>query len=502
MLPPVTGFAESAAELAALHTVEPLLVADTDQVRFVNQAFADLIGQPLTSIIGAPVDGIISILGEPMVVERLRSALKQHQPFRGEAACHPAGGTPIPIDLSVVPVRAGTEELVAVSAVDLRHQKRLEHQLRFSQRLDAVAQLTGGISHEMNDAIQVISGFTGLTGGKRAVTRLSAGNLQAIEAACRRVAGLLTSLLDFARPRAITRMPVSLNEVVAEWEHLLTVIVGSHVRLIIDLAPGLPTIFGDRDELRHILINLVSNARDAVGTSGTLTITTDLISADQRLDHGGLDEHLSAYVVLTVSDTGSGMTPETKARLFQPFFSTKGEPGARGLGLVTVQEIVRETGGLIWVRSQVGTGTSVEVHFPVHHGEVEEPIVPAAVAVPAFGSETILLVDDEPGVLLVAKLGLEHYGYRVLAASSAAEATAIAAEQGETIAALVTDVIMPGQRGPGLAEELLGDWPHLKVLFISGYPGEDEEAVRRAPYLNKPFAPEELARTLRLLFDS
>lgn len=491
---------DSAAELAALHTVEPLLVADAERVRFVNQAFADLMGQPLASIIGSPVDGIISVLGEPIVVERLRSALRQRQPFRGEAACHAAGGTPVPIDLTVVPIHSGGEELVAVSALDLRHQKRLEHQLRFSQRLDAVAQLTGGISHEMNDAIQVISGFTGL-GGKRSPARLGAENLRAIEEACRRVASLLTSLLEFTRPRRIARVPVQLNGVIAEWEHLLAVVVGSHVRLIKDLAPNLPTILGDRNELRHILINLVSNARDAMGTSGTLTIRTHEVAADRRLDHGGLDEQLSAYVVLTVSDTGTGMTPETKTRLFQPFFSTKGEPGARGLGLATVQEIVRETGGLIWVRSQVGAGTSVEVHFPVHHGEVDEPVPPEPANVSGAGTETVLLVDDEPGVLLVTKLGLEQFGYRVLAASSAAEATAIAAEKGAEIAALVTDVIMPGQRGPGLAEELLADWPHLKVLFISGYPGDEDEAMRRAQHLNKPFAPEELARTLRNLFD-
>ena len=482
--------------LAAEHATEPLLVTDGERVRFANQAFANLVGVPLEEIEGRGVDQIITIIDEPMVLERLRNALRQGQPYRGEATCHTASGGTVPVELTVIPITTGAETLYVVSGTDLRHRKRLEHKLWQNQRLDAVTQLVDWISHEMNDAVQVIAGFAELSG--QAPRQLKREDVKVIEQASRRAARLLSQLLEFARRRPAVRSPLDLNEVIAQWESLLQSMVGADIRFLIDLERPVPPVFADRSEVQHILINLVANARDAMPSGGTVTITTRTVKPDQQISSGGLDERLGEYVVMSVADTGMGMTAETKANLFQPFFTTKDAPGTRGLGLATVQEIVREAGGLLWVRSQPNVGTSVDIHFPALApsatlADAEPPPAP-----PRQGHETILLVDDDPGVLRFAQRGLELYGYRVIAAQSAAEATAIAAERGGEIALLVTDVMMPGQRGTGLAQELLADWPHLKVLFISGYADDEaSDVVRRAAYLGKPFSIEALAGAAR-----
>lgn len=482
------------SQLAAQFATEPLLVTDRDRIRFANQAFADLVGVPLSDLEGKGVDQLITILDEPLVVGRLRSALHQGQPFRGEAACHTASGGTIPVDLSVIPVEADAEVLYVVSALDLRHRKQLEHHLWHSQRLDAVTQLADGISHEINNAIQVIGGFT---------TMASPADLPTIDRAARRAGSLFQELLEFSRRRPTTRGPLDLNAVISHWHGLLEALLGPELFLNLELSENLPPVHADRVELQHILINLVVNARDAMPDGGTLTIASHPVRADQRLDDGDLDERLGEFVVLTVSDTGIGMDAETKAQLFQPFFTTKGSHGPRGLGLATVQQIVRETGGLLWVRSQPKNGTSVEVHFQALRDEAasagSDPADPSA---PRRGSETILLVDDDPDVLEVARRGLEFFGYRVVAAGSAAEATTIAAARGEEIAVLVTDVILPGQRGTGLAKELIADWPHLRILFISGAPNRGETLAPRAAHLTKPFSPDQLAQAVQALLDA
>lgn len=493
--------ADSPSQLAAQHATEPLLVIDRDRVRFANQAFANLVGVPLSDLDGRGIDQLVTILDEPLVVERLRSALRQDQPFRGEATCHTASGGTVPIDLSVIPVKNDSGTLYVVSAQDLRHRKRLEHRLWHSQRLDAITQLADGISHELNDAVQVIAGFSNLLGTNSGLSDRPS-DLLTIERAARRASSLFQELLDFSRRRPTARGPADLNAVISHWHGLLEALLGPDLILALELSDGLPPIFADRAELQHILINLVVNARDAMPTGGTLTIGSHSVRPGERLDDGDLDGRLGEYVVMTVTDTGIGMDAETKAQLFQPFFTTKEAPGVRGLGLTTVQQIVRETGGLLWVRSQPNNGTSVEVHFQA---------LPAAVAAtdghqpesasPRQGSETVLLVDDDPGVLEVARRGLEFFGYRVVAAASAAEATTVAAERGNEISVLVTDLILPGQHGMGLAEELIADWPHLKILFISGAPNRHDGLLPRA-HLTKPFSPDQLARAVQALIDA
>jgi len=483
----------TAPAIAAEHSAEPLLVADLERVRFANQAFANLIGVPRSEIEGKAVDQVVTILEEPLVVDRLRNALRQGQPFRGETSIFSVGGEAVPVDLTVIPVSGAVEPLFVVSGRDLTQTKSLEHRLWQAQRLDAVSTLADGIAHEMNNVVHVLAGYSALIAKTGPAAVAGPADLAAIERAARRGEALLTDLLDFARRKPPVRQPMDLNAVVARWQDLLAIMVGADIRLVVDLAIGLPPIHADKSEIQHILINLVANARGAMPTGGTLTITTHAVLPDQAIRQEATDDWVGRYVVLTVTDSGTGMTPDARAR------ALNGYTGA-GLGLPTVQGIVRESGGLLWIRTPPTAGTSVEIHFQAleHDPRGKQPSRPTE-APPAEGSETILLVDDDPLVLRVARRGLEQCGYRVLAAQGAAEATAIAAERGEEIALLITDVMMPGQRGTGLAAELAADWPHLKVLFISGYPGAAVDIGNGAPalQLNKPFSPDELAVAIR-----
>jgi len=488
---------DTAAELAATHATEPLAVIDEQGCRFANQALANLVGVPLTELEGAPADRLFGLLEDGPLIERVRSALRQRQPFRGEGGCRTASGRVIAVELSVLPV-SEAEPLAVIGFRDLQRTKRMEHQLRRTQRLDAVTRLADGIAHEMNNVIQVLTLHGGLLREALGADDERHADMATVEQASRRGEALLRELLELTRSRPTARRSTDLNRIIRGWEHLLLAMVGSDIRLILDLAPDLPAAYADRGEVQHILVNLVSNARDAMPDGGTLTIATQ-----QATPHHGLGHFATAatagYVMLAVADTGVGMSDETKANLFQPFFTTKDEPRSRGLGLATVHEIIREAGGLVWVRSQPGAGTSVEVHFPALPSTSCDTASPPVVAdTPPRGSETILLVDDDPLVLRVTRRALEQFGYRVLAAESAAEATALAAERGADIALLVSDVMMPGQRGTGLARELKNDWPHLAILLMSGYPAEPGET----PRLAKPFTTDELGHAVRAVLDA
>jgi two-component system, cell cycle sensor histidine kinase and response regulator CckA len=486
-----------ARALAAELATEPLLIADTERVHFANQAFADLVGVPIAEIENKAVDQFVTILEEPLVVDRLRSAMRQGQPFRGEASCYTAGGEVVPVDLAVFPGHLGDQTLYVVSATDLRHQKRLESRLRQSQRLEALGRFADAIAHEVNNVVHVLAGSSSLLAAAKPGTDPVQADLKAIEEAARRGERLLRDLLDFSRPRPIARIATDLNDAIESWRYLLEIFVGPEIRLIVDLAPDVPPVHADRHEIQHILINLVANAQAAMPEGGTLTVTTHAVRPDPTV-RTSVAERFGEYAVLTVADTGRGMSAGERAKAFDSYATP-------GLGLATVQGIVRESGGLLWIRSQPAVGTSVEIQFQALHGAVVgtsgRTSLPRA---PRRGSETILLVDDDPLVLRVARRGLEGLGYRVLPAQSAAEATAIAAELGTEIALLVTDVMMPGQRGTGLAAELQAELPSLKVLFVSGHPdaGGSDQSGRPALHLTKPFSADELGTAVRLVLDA
>jgi PAS domain S-box-containing protein len=371
--------------------------------------------------------------------------------------------------------------------------KTADDQRRQAQKMEAVGRLAGGIAHDFNNLLTVITGY-----GEFLLESLRPGDparefASEMKRAGERAAGLTHQLLAFSRQQPLTPQLVDLNSIVTDTGRMLRRVIGEDVHLEQDLAPDLWPVFADAGSTEQVLMNLAVNARDAMPRGGKLTITTRNVEPDGQ-------------VLLAVSDTGTGMTPEVRARIFEPFFTTKEKGQGTGLGLATVYGIVERTGGRIDVRSEVGRGTTFRVYLPrteraslkgkSHHGE---PLLP-------HGTETILVAEDEPSVRDLAVCILRKCGYHVLEAGSAREAVRESASHRGDVHLLLTDVVMPVTAGREVAELLRAERPALKVLYLSGYTndavasqGVSRESVR---FLQKPFTPSTLARAVREALDA
>jgi two-component system, cell cycle sensor histidine kinase and response regulator CckA len=391
-------------------------------------------------------------------------------------------------------------QLLVIHSRDVTSQKQLEAQLRQSQKMEAIGQLAGGVAHDFNNLLSVIFGHCErLTRALPPQNALS-DSVAEIWRASERAASLTRKLLAFSRRQVLEPKVVDLNALVSEAKTLLERLIGEDVRLVTALRPELPPVRVDLSQIDQVILNLAVNARDAMPQGGTLTLETHEVqadAADAEIPPGG-------YVVLTVTDTGTGMTPEVQARVFEPFFTTKGEGKGTGLGLAVAHGIVEQSGGHLVVCSRPGIGTTFKVYLPAVH----EPVARAAESAPLLpvqGCETVLLAEDEDPVRAITALILETLGYRVLQAASGEAALRMAEGCREKIDLLITDVVMPGMSGRALADALLARDPGLKVLFHSGY--TDDAVVRRGvvqaevAFLQKPFTPQALARKLREILD-
>jgi signal transduction histidine kinase/CheY-like chemotaxis protein len=358
--------------------------------------------------------------------------------------------------------------------------------LRDAQRMEAVGRLAGGVAHDFNNLLMVVLGNVNelIQAEKRAGS--SSGRLDEVRDAAQRGAELVKQLLVFSRRQHTHPETLDLNRVVTAMERLLGRLIGEHLTLRVALAGDPVFVRIDPTQFEQIVVNLVTNARDAMPAGGTVTIETarvDLARAEDEVPPG-------AYVRLAVSDTGVGMDAETKKRLFEPFFTTKGVGEGTGLGLATVYGVVEEAGGAIRVRSESRQGSTFTIYFPrAEAPETRETSAPPSSG--AAGSATILLVEDDPAVRAVTHRMLSRAGHEVLVADGPERALELAAEHGERIDLLVSDVVMPQMSGPDLAERLRGLSPRVRTLFMSGYnrghlvPAEDES--KGIGFLEKPF---------------
>jgi CheY-like chemotaxis protein len=317
-------------------------------------------------------------------------------------------------------------------------------------------------------------------------------------------AGLTRQLLAFSRRQIIEPTVLDLNAVVNDMRAMLGRLIGEDVQIVVSLRQDLARVTADRGQVEQIVLNLAVNARDAMPAGGTLTIETANVELDADYGKSHLSLKPGSYVVLTVTDSGIGMTPQVQARLFEPFFTTKEVGKGTGLGLATVHGIVTRGGGSVNVSSEVGRGTSFGVYFP--RAEVAETIVaePPPVARPGARSETVLVVEDSDGLRELAKRMLERRGHKVLVAANAEEALRLFEGNG-SIDVLLTDVVMPGTSGPELTKQLVGLRPALKVIYMSGY---TEEAIVHhgvlnpgVAFLHKPFSSEALGQKIREVLD-
>jgi PAS domain S-box-containing protein len=387
---------------------------------------------------------------------------------------------------------------------DVTERRTQDEREQQGQKMEAVGRLAGGVAHDFNNLLTAILGYCELLQAELDPHDPHLADIAEIQKAGTSAAGLIRQLLAFSRKQIIEPTRLDLNQVVADMEAMLGRVIRENVQIVLHLQPRQSAVMADRAQIEQIIMNLAVNARDAMPGRGTLTIET----ADVELDAHYAQKHLSArpgpHVALTVSDTGTGITPEVRAHLFEPFFTTKEQGKGTGLGLATVQGIVERSGGSISVYSEVGSGTSFNVYFPrADNAEVVGDAY-SAVSGPYVGTETVLVVEDSAGLRELTKRLLEKQGYTVLVAESAEEAFRLFDQNG-SIDLLLTDVVMPGTSGPELTQRLVERWPALKVVFMSGY---TEAAILHngilnpgIAFLHKPFTSETLGRKVRAVLD-
>jgi signal transduction histidine kinase len=407
-------------------------------------------------------------------------------------------------------------------AQNRRERARLTEELRQAQKMEAVGRLAGGVAHDFNNLLTAINGYADLLLADLPESDRAYTSVREIRAAGERATALTRQLLAFGRRQVLEPRVVDLVALVANLVPMLGRIIGEDIALE-QLSDGTtPAVLADPGQLEQVILNLAVNSRDAMPDGGRLSLETGSVSFDESVREHHVDLQPGRYALLAVSDTGSGMDAETQSHIFEPFFTTKEAGKGTGLGLATVWGIVRQSGGHVWVYSEVGVGTTFKVYLPLIDPAGTAVAQAAVEPAPAVGGlETILLVEDEPSVRAIVFQILRRQGYRVLVAADGAEAERIAAgdlpagaDDGldpspagpPRIDLLVTDVIMPGTGGPALAAILRQRFPNLRVLYVSGY--TDDAIVQHGvlepgvAFLQKPFTPERLGRKIREVLDA
>ncbi len=458
----------------------------------VNRPFEALIGRGQAEIVGrrdaevCPPDVLARSRAQERAALAARAAVDGEEEWTqgGEVRTHWCTRFPLP-DLD--------GELYAVCGIstDVTELKRLEAQLRQSQKMEAVGQLAGGIAHDFNNLLTVILGYSQMLAGRLAADRGSLDMVREVEGAGERATALTQQLLAFSRNQVLQPRVVDLNAVIVEVETLLRRLIGEDVELLTSLGAPSGRALVDPVQFEQVILNLAVNARDAMPGGGVLSIATSEVELDAAYVEARPYATLGPHVAIAVGDTGCGMDAETRGRIFEPFFTTKEKGKGTGLGLSTVYGIVRQSGGHLEVDSEPGRGSTFRVYFPRVAGEAEPP---AAAAVPQplqARSATILLLEDDPPLRTLATTFLESGGYTVIAPASSASALSLAERHPGPIDLVLADVIMPGMSGPEVAARIVAGRPETRVLFISGYTAKlvDRTALQRgAHFLGKPFS--------------
>ena len=394
---------------------------------------------------------------------------------------------------------------VVINARDVTERRSLERQLLQAQKMEAVGRLAGGIAHDFNNVLTAIFGYADLLTEEFPAGSPARQDLEEIRKAATRASALTRQLLAFSRQQVLAPMVLSVNDLVDDVDKMLRRLVGEDVELRLNLARDAGNVRADSGQLQQVIMNLVVNARDAMPTGGKLVIET----ADAELTEQYAEPHQPVvpgrYVMLAVSDTGVGMDARTKARIFEPFFTTKEKGKGTGLGLSTVYGIVKQSGGYVWVYSELGHGTTIKLYLPRVDAPAE-PQAPPRETATLTGTETILLAEDDDILRPLTKGLLAKLGYTVLDAESAEQALAVAGARQGPIHLLVADVVMPGASGRELARRLAQSRPETRVLYVSGY--TDDAIVHHGmldpglKFLQKPFTPAALARKVREVLDA
>ena len=501
-------------------------VAADGRIALVNAQAEKLFGYRRQDLAGQPV--------ELLVPDAARAAHPRHRAgYIADPKPRPMGtgmelaarrrdGSTFPAEISLSAIDTDEGILVTTAVRDVTsrlkdqaererlkaeaEREKLGRKLQQSQRLESLGELAGGVAHDFNNLLGVISNYAAFIREEVAKEpsqvqwQAVREDIQQVEGAARRAAGLTRQLLAFARREMLQPRVFSVNELIAELEQLLVRTLGEHVQLVTVLAEDLGSVMADRGQIEQVLVNLAVNARDAMPKGGTLTIETANTEMDEIVAGEQVDLKPGSYISVKVSDTGVGIPREVIDRVFEPFFTTKPKGEGTGLGLATTYGIVQQAGGSVRIYSEVGLGTTVIVLLPLTNR-------PARIAEPPAhrladgGGEVVLIVEDEAAMREVTRRLLARNGYQVLAAANGTEAISIASSHPDRIDLLLTDVIMPQMPGKEVAEQIGAIQPGIRILFMSGYTqgvlGPQGVLESGVNLIEKPFSESSLLDKLR-----
>jgi two-component system cell cycle sensor histidine kinase/response regulator CckA len=486
-------------------SMDAVLICD-DQRRFLeaNAAAQTLLHRDQETLRRMRLDDLRPAEAAPMI-ERLWQTFLKDGAYEGELDPLCPDGSARTVRFRLAANVTASRHLLVLH--DLTDQRMLERQFLQAQKMEPLGRLAGGIAHDFNNLLTAIGGYAEFLADEFAENDPRLREVDEIRKAADRAAGLTRQLLAFSRKQVLNLSPLDLNAVVSNMDRMLRRLIGEDVKLTTVLSPELRPAHADNGQVEQVIINLAVNARDAMPNGGHLRLETmnRMLGVNDLPPESEL--HPGEYVMLAISDTGVGMSPQTKAHLFEPFYTTKDRGRGTGLGLSTVYGIVKQCGGHITVSSEVDRGTTFCIFLPVAKQPAEAPEEARAPAAVSGGSETILVVEDDPSVLGLTCEALERRGYRVLTANGWLEALDLVSRSTLSIDLVLTDIIMPGMGGRVLGERIRLLRPQVRVLYMSGYPddafGDTPTGGRHPPMtlLEKPFTAERLAVKIREILD-
>jgi len=491
--------------LALLESASQAIISidRTGRIVLVNRRTEEMFNYTRDELLGARIEMLLPESKRP-------SHGRQREDYFNRPRIRPMGigmdlagrrrdGSEFPVEVSLSNIETD-EGLFAIAFVsDISQRKQLEEQLVHAQKMEAVGRLAGGVAHDFNNMLTVISGYTRMILDELSPHDPLREYADEIGKAADRAGAITNQLLAFSRRQVIVPRVVNINTVVAQTEKMLRRLLGEDIQLAIDLQPDLQNTKVDPTQIEQAIVNLAVNARDAMPSGGQIYIETANVHLDEEYVRTHLGVKPGDFVMVAMSDTGHGMDPATRQRIFEPFFTTKEKGKGTGLGLATVYGMVKQSGGDIWVYSEPAKGTTFKLYFPVVAEGVTDQVSSASVGGNRQANETVLVVEDEKPVRDLTVRMLRQLGYNVLSAASGAEAIEISQSYSKKISLLLTDVVMPNMSGRQVADALMSTRPDIKVLYLSGY--TENTVIHHGigsgvEFLPKPFSREALSKKM------